>query len=105
MKDSLRMFKMFFVGPLREQSSMSSSVLKTIEHLGFGAFDIAFVVVAILILFGCELFEEITGKSVRESVMKLALPLRWLILIVFIYFVIAAHVDLGANTEFLYGGF
>lgn len=105
MKDSITMWRMFFVGPYREQSSFYGSLAVSLNCFDFGKFDVIFIVIAILILFGCELYEEITGKSVRESVMGLKLPLRWLILISFIYFVIAAHVDLGANTEFLYGGF
>lgn len=105
MKDSLQMWRLFFTGPYRENSGWSSSILATIDRFEFGKFDIVFIITAMLILFGCELFEEITGKSIRESVMNLKLPLRWFILIIFIYFVVAAHVDLGANTEFLYGGF
>lgn len=105
MRDSLRMFKMFFAGPYRLGSSYSESVSTALEQFEFGRIDIALILVAIIILFVCELFEEVTGKSLRESVMNLKLPIRWLLLMAFFYFVIAAHVDLGANSEFLYGGF
>jgi len=105
MKDSIRMFGLFFKGPYRIGSSFSESVARTLDQFDMGSFDVMFILVAMLILFICELYEEVSGKSIRETVMRLCLPVRWVLLIAFIYFVIAAHVDLGANTEFLYGGF
>lgn len=63
-----------------------------------------YISLAALIIVG--LYQEITGKSVRDTLWNMKLPIRWLILLVFlIYFATFAGIDNGMEQEFLYAVF
>ena len=76
-----------------------------LQGLGLRAFDFRVLTIGIIILFVVSLLTE-RGKDVRSGLMMMRIPLRWALLIPFLYFVLATFVGAGAaSTGFMYAVF
>ena len=74
-------------------------------HIGLQASDFTILAIGTSILFAVSLLSE-RGKDVRGKMLSLRLPIRWALLIAFLYFVLATFVGIGAgSTGFMYAVF
>ncbi|MDO5377115.1 MAG: MBOAT family O-acyltransferase [Clostridia bacterium] len=90
------------VTDLRAAQLADSAVL---ARLGLTGRDWGILLIATLILFAVSLAQE-RGVKVRDWVLARPLPVRWLLLLTFILFVLGTHVISGAGTDsFMYAVF
>ena len=72
---------------------------------GLRVYDWQVLAIGTIILFAVSLLSE-RGTDVRSGVLSLRLPLRWALLIAFLYFVLVTFVGIGAeSTGFMYAVF
>ena len=77
----------------------------TLLNLGLSSNDFRILGIAALLLFVLSFLQE-RGVKIREGVMALPLPLRWMLLYAFFYFVIATFGGSGsASAGFMYAVF
>ena len=77
----------------------------TLLSLGLHSYDWRILAIATVLLFVVSLMGE-RGTDVRAFVMRRRLPVRWLILILFLYFVVATFVGEGTQSSgFMYAVF
>ena len=77
---------------------------RTLMRLGLKPKDWTILAVATVILFAVSLAQE-RGVHVREWILARRLPLRWAILLLFTFFVLATFVYGSGNAGFMYAAF
>lgn len=85
---------------------VSEIAISSLWKFGLILKDYIYLFFAIGLLFAVSVYQEKTNESVREYIMKKPLILRWIILYVFLFFLVAGTVIIsGVTGEFMYAQF